>query len=265
MMKPSLPPILPDDPGQVCDFNIDFQREEERWQEHINLATLLAHALREQGFAADADKEYVALPSGWILQPRIVDFEMNDDGTGSTSTTIQVSHPTLSPLGVFEYQHSIGDSAEEAFASGFKNWVATDVPALLDGTKDQKEEFNAMIITYPAKDGSAEFRRRIVFGPPQHRAHKHIDYGEHHPFCPCCLFTNSMDAFEKLLKKDEFVAIRLFASRNTAGEALSDCRVNGVDWPDGAEALLKYVQNWPDRGLETRKQYVTIRTVSEGE
>jgi hypothetical protein len=38
----------------------------------------------------------------------------------------------------------------------------------------------------------------------------------------------------------------------------ADCRVNGEDWLAGADALRAYVATWPDRGLETRKQYVLI-------
>jgi hypothetical protein len=36
--------------------------------------------------------------------------------------------------------------------------------------------------------------------------------------------------------------------------------VNGVDWPAGAAELVKYAREWPDRGLEYRKQYVCIQT-----
>ena len=50
--------------------------------------------------------------------------------------------------------------------------------------------------------------------------------------------------------------------RNAEGSAEADCRVNGVDWPAGKAALLKYVATWPERGFEYRKQFVAIRTLS---
>ena len=55
--------------------------------------------------------------------------------------------------------------------------------------------------------------------------------------------------------------IRLFATRNAEGVTQADCRINGIDWPPGVAALLKYVATWPDRGLEYRKQFVAIRTL----
>ena len=46
----------------------------------------------------------------------------------------------------------------------------------------------------------------------------------------------------------------------TEGRIEADCRVNGVDRPEGAAALVRYAQTWPDRGFEYRKQYVCIQT-----
>jgi len=49
-------------------------------------------------------------------------------------------------------------------------------------------------------------------------------------------------------------------SRDTEGHIEADCRVNGVDRPEGAAALMRYAKTWPDRGFEYRKQYVGIQT-----
>ena len=46
----------------------------------------------------------------------------------------------------------------------------------------------------------------------------------------------------------------------TDGQMQADFRVNGIDYPAGAAALVRYAQSWPDRGLEYRKQYVCIQT-----
>ena len=75
------------------------------------------------------------------------------------------------------------------------------------------------------------------------------------PPCPLCL---SLTAFRDHLQANEFCGIRLFASRDANGEAVADCRINGVDWAPGQAELLKYVATWPDRGFEYRKQYVAI-------
>ena len=48
-------------------------------------------------------------------------------------------------------------------------------------------------------------------GPPLQMAQNSRAHatGEH-DFCPCCLFTNSIEAFEDLLKDEAFYGIRLF-------------------------------------------------------
>ena len=102
--------------------------------------------------------------------------------------------------------------------------------------------------------------RRLVFGPTLQMVQNPETIKGEHDFCPCCLFTNSIDAFDVLLKDKAFYGIRLFASLDAEGHIEADCRVNGVDRPEGAAALIRYAQTWPDRGFEYRKQYVCIQT-----
>lgn len=73
----------------------------------------------------------------------------------------------------------------------------------------------------------------------------------------------SINAFLDHLKSDEFFGIRLFAARYEDGAAEADCRVNGEDWPAGKEALIRYVNQWPQRGFEFRKQYVAIESTTK--
>jgi len=61
---------------------------------------------------------------------------------------------------------------------------------------------------------------------------------------------------------DGFYGDRLFAARDENGAATADCRINGQDFPAGAQALAAYVQSWPQRAIEFRKQYIAIQTVA---
>jgi hypothetical protein len=63
------------------------------------------------------------------------------------------------------------------------------------------------------------------------------------------------------LRDGNFHAIRLFVSRDEEGHVEADCRLNGIERPEGAAALIRYAQSWPDRGFEYRKQYVCIQTI----
>jgi len=102
--------------------------------------------------------------------------------------------------------------------------------------------------------------RRVVLGPPLQMVQKNGPIPGEHPFCPCCLFTGSFRAFEKVLRDREFHGIRMFVLRDANGHIEADCRVNGIDWPEGAAALVNYAKDWPDRGTEYRKQYIVIQT-----
>ena len=159
-----------------------------------------------------------------------------------TSTTIQAWHPELAPEGVFEYQHSISnEDAVSAFRRGFSQWAATDAVALRDSASDEPD-CPCMIMEFPADDGGASLRRRVVLGPVAHYAESPAPaQDEEHPFCPCCLFTNSLDAFHGILRDGGYAAIRLYAARDANGEISADCRVNGEDYPAGQQALAEYV------------------------
>jgi hypothetical protein len=126
-----------------------------------------------------------------------------------------------------------------------------------------------MEMTLPQKDASPDLRRRAVLGPVAHYAERPAAKSdgtsgsetEEHPFCPCCLLTNSFQAFQSLLEAEGFCGIRLDAARDENGKPQADCRVNGGDWEAGAQALRNYVKTWPARGFEFRKQYVVIQTL----
>ena len=96
-------------------------------------------------------------------------------------------------------------------------------------------------------------RRRVIFGPVAH----HVEHPEvheaamacptdedndEHPFCPCCLFTRSIKAFQPLVESDDFFALRMFAARNEDGSVDADCRVNGHDNKKGMTALQRYAK-----------------------
>ena len=49
--------------------------------------------------------------------------------------------------------------------------------------------------------------------------------------------------------------------RDEQGQITSDCRINGIDYEPGKTTLCKYAEQWPDAGVEYRKQYIVIHTV----
>jgi hypothetical protein len=198
---------------------------------------------------------------GFSLLPQVVNVEPLENSGVKTAITIQIAHDALIPGGTFEYQYSSGTDIRDSIAKAFQSWADLDLPVFLDAQRATA----ATCMVVQASSGSESRSalppdRRLVFGPTLQMVQNPETIKGEHDFCPCCLFTNSIDAFDALLKDQAFYGVRLFASRDAEGHIEADCRVNGVDHPAGAAALARYAQSWPDRGAEYRKQYVCIQT-----
>ncbi|KRB95634.1 hypothetical protein ASE26_26780 [Duganella sp. Root198D2] len=97
----------------------------------------------------------------------------------------------------------------------------------------------------PSEDGAPGLLRKVFMGPYAHHMTA-TPAGEEcgdHDSCPCCPFTNSIDAFSEQLAAQAFFGIRLYACRDDNGMLAADCRVNGEDFPAGAELLRAVIRN----------------------
>jgi hypothetical protein len=165
------------------------------------------------------------------------------------------------PAGIFEYQHSTGNDTHQSIAKGFESWMQLDLPVFLDALRTKPQRCTFLEFELPADVGRPAQKRRVVLGPVSHLVSRPEESGsEEHPFCPCCLFTRSGDVMKPKILDNHFYGIRLFAMRGQYGDASADCRLNGEDWEPGKNALIAYVNSWPNRGVEFRKQYVILQT-----
>ena len=258
---PRPPKPAASNPGDGHTVRVAFANAQRSWEEDDDLAVSLAAALNALKYNAVVKGAWVELEGGYSLLPQVVGVTPLDNSGVNTATTIQLSHPDLIPRGVFEFQHSTGDNVRESFSQGFKSWAEVDLPVFLEAQQEKAKVCMYMEMKKGRESTSVlAADRRIVLGPTLHMAQKTNPIPGEHPFCPCCLFTSSFRAFDSLLKDREFHGIRLFVMRDADGHIQADCRVDGVDWPAGAEELLKYAKDWPDRGLEYRKQYICFQT-----
>ena len=270
------PALLPSNPGAGLEGNVAFSNDERTWSEPFNVVNSAAAVLTNHGHQIlNAETWLEHHDSGFILLPQFVSMRRLERGGVSTTTTMQVHHPVFLPAGLFEYQHSTGDNMEEAIRKGFDQWLQTDFVTLLDMLQQTPRTCTSLKLDFPEKDGQPAYSRRAVLGPEAHfvqnpqvhaaRGQQNAQDGEKesHLFCPCCLLTNSFNVFKEKLQGDEVFALRLFAARNETGSPMADCRVNGEDFEQGAEALRQYVSTWPNAGYEIRKQYVVLHTLKE--
>lgn len=266
MASPS-PALHPDNPGISHEGSVEFTADDgTRWTETFDLVQIMLALLADEEIAAIVHDGWLELPvSGLRLVPRMIEIEPREDGQVRTATTVQ-SHHARFPDGVFEFQYAVDETIVAAAMEGLKQWIRTDLVALLDATRDQIDHCTEMSMSFPPTDERPALKRRILFGPVAHYRQKpssaESDDDDGHAFCPCCLFTQSIEAFTPLLESDEFYGLRLFASRDADGVVQSDCRVNGKDWERGAQALQGYVATWVEQGFEFRKQYVIVQSVA---
>lgn len=256
-------------PGEGGDFAVEVTNEEGvRETKRFDLVEILVESLQAEGIACERQGEWVCV-EGWWFGPRFVSLDVKDYGKVGTCTTIQACHPDLCPDGVFEYQYSIPMlDILETLRGAFYMWIRFDLPVFRT-TVSKAADCMSMEMKFPEKDNGLPRSRQVVFvptwrylsDPPEACSGDASDAcADEHEVCDCCLFTNSLERFKVLLEQDGFYALRFFAARDEDGSVSTDCRLNGEDWAEGAQALADYAATWQS-GYEFRKQLVVIRTL----
>jgi hypothetical protein len=230
---------------------------------HGDLLRLFAEGMEARGHAAVIHEDWIEHPqSGIGIYPRALERGVFPTFVKSV-VVVTVDHPRFPSDGIVEYQHALADTHRQAILDGVNQWLQMDFVVLLDALRHQPEHCNRM--EWQPPDGrSPELLRRVLFGPIGHliTQPERLPKDAEHPFCPCCLFTNTYKAFLTHAQAQDFFGIRFFVSRNEDGLVEADCRINGFDWEVGKRALCAYAEAWPQAGLEIRKQYVVLQSVT---
>ncbi|MCE9577537.1 MAG: DUF6348 family protein [Deltaproteobacteria bacterium] len=242
-------------PGRGHTIHVEFADAQGTWSEQVDLTETLATIVGRHVGPCERDGAVVRTPDGLVLAPQVVMVQPLDQRQGARiASTIEVTHPAHFTPGLFEWQHAVSDSTAKAIEEGFAQWAQCDLPALRNALRS--DALDLTHLQYTSTDGAP---RRIVLGPVYGLVPDDAADSDHEPGCPCCMFTHSFAVFRALLDRTETYGIRLFAMRGPDGEIGADCRVNGADFPRGAEALRAYARSWPGVGLQTRKQYVIMQ------
>ena len=258
--------ILENNPGLIVSLPSHDNSE-------LSIAYVLYEILEKKGWNVELlngqykDEKWIYVKdNGYYLFPLLIALSHDEDNGFKISATIQIHHKEIFPEGIFEYvypQKQATDLTDGLFDL-FKTWVDLDWETLADclnlknskymsveiELKDVvKHIFYGSVLSYPNVDAEKLKAKGIDPDP-------YID-----EFCPCCLFTNSMEAFDDQIKDTEKnYAVRLFAMKDVNGEIKADCRINGEEYPQAEEYLKKYASTWKDCDIiKFRKQYVIIR------
>ena len=251
-------------PGRGPTAKVGFSNSQRSWEEYADLVEILAGVLAGRGHDCTRHEHWVQMGE-YQFQPQLVAVIPEEDGGVQTSSTIEVSHARLLPTSLFEYQHATGDDVEQSFRSGFEGWTESDLPVFVDLENAEPETCAELAIELPATEESAPLSRRVLLGPPVQYCQSVNEIAQEHPFCPCCLVTNNFEALSQYINGTGVHGIRLFALRDQNGKAAADCRVDGLDYDDGAQSLAGYAGTWPDCGYEFRKQYVLVHNAAPGD
>lgn len=221
---------------------------------------------REFLFSRDGDR-FTLAGSGLELAPIVLGVHPMPDGRCQTVSTVTVRHPTLIPDGLFEYQHSKGRFVAGGLATGFGEWIETDLVVLVEAVTGELDSCTAVDLIVPAMAaGQRAWARRMFVGPVDVRFSSAAGGPPKQPRSdgaahgPSTLLLRSAETFVDQIESDATFGIRFYAMRQADGSAGADCRVNGEEFEPGKAAARRYVKTWPGRGSQAQKQYVVIRS-----
>ena len=223
----------------------------------------LAAALREEGHDVETRADGLQV-AGFRVNAVLHETLPQGENQRCNTQTIVV-HPQLGAEPIVEFQFGIGANAHEAMLNGFRVWCQLDFVVLLDAVRDTPETcqymtWNSANAAEPAMAAANRLpgSYRVLFGPIQHFLADPSRLGEDEDpgFCPCCLFTESLQAFLPRLEQGGILPARLFVARDAEGRPIADCRINGDEYAPVQQALMEWTAKWAERGFEWRKQYV---------
>lgn len=183
----------------------------------------------------------------------------------STDQTILIQvhglHPKFTEGDFVEFAFGLGKDVEEATDRAASHWVNNEfvvLHAYLCGNDP-----GVKVMETVSQTGSDQHGWDILLGPVQCMNDSTVagapELNEENLFDMYACLRNSMAAY---LWQEQFLYVKCFALKSSNGNIEVDCRLNGVEWPEGKEDIRAFANTWEfPGGFHSRKQFFIMHPV----
>ena len=219
---PRPPRPAAENPGRGHTVRVAFANAQKSWEEKDDLAASLATTLNALGHEATVKRRLGGtrrrILVGAAGRERRAHGRRRREYRHHDPDVARGAHAQR----IFEFQHSSGTDVRDSFAKASRagrssicrcsSMRCEQSPRRAWSWKWQGQESKSLL----AQD------RRLVFGPTLQMAQKpETSAPAEHDFCPCCLFTNSIDAFDELHERTRLSTASGCSSSRDCGRATS--------------------------------------------
>lgn len=209
------------------DSVVEWSVKALKLKREIDISKLLVEALQERELEFQDHTGYVVM-DGLRLVPHFVECKANgprDDLSFRTVSTINmINAEDLNGYEFFEYQHSMTNDVYKSFKTGFREWLDYEYPVAQSFVHGQ------------AADGVAVQHvggRKVYSGPVLNKGSD---------TAPSVFDDPAVLAhFVECLQPLAYSFVKIFVFRGAVDDVEIDVRVNGADYPAGADFIRQYV------------------------
>ncbi len=232
--------------------------------EELDIFATMAGVLEKKHYISSVNRraDYIEVNDAFRITPRLLSVRKvkppkdDPESTINTEIAVEIRHPQWLPDGFTEYEDYTEETPAEALRITCSAWVSSVMAIILDAHGQTNKLSSHLKLEAPSRSGA----RVVVQGPVGRLAAREVDYSKtgHDPYCPCCFTTQSLEALKGHLQEHEVYAVRFIADRSARGKVKAICRINGTDFPEGAQAIRAFAEGWPNARGESRNQFVVI-------
>ncbi|GAB3635997.1 hypothetical protein GCM10027422_15870 [Hymenobacter arcticus] len=196
-------------------------------------------------------EEYLRLkPTGLMLATEVLGQTRHPNAFTCT-LGVRVFHQAYFPDGIADFLAGIGEDELTAVTNGASNYVEGMLPTILEGISAQHDP--ALDILAPSGEPIWHPLMGLLQVQGAWSAHS-ADLEDTH------FFELLRPALLAHLSPEPFHWLKVYISRQPAGEIISECLLDNQPWPEGLALLQAEASAWPRSGqFAGQKQFMLFR------